>query len=113
MDARDAPAIELCERTGALFADSGAPMQRDEHEKQCGAGGQNDPRARRVLRQRENPRGAEDDDDKRGEPASAEDLAALVRSRCLRVEGAGALLVPTCDVLLVLPDQGLSSFSDC
>lgn len=88
-------------------------MYRNEHEKEHDRGDENNRRARRVFRQREDPRRGEDDNDKRGEPAAAEYLAALVRSRCLRVEGAGALLVPTCDVALVRPDQGLSSFSDC
>jgi hypothetical protein len=87
-------------------------MQRDEHEKDGDARGEHERGGCGARRQGEHPRGTEDNDEERGEPASAEQLAAPVRSRRRRVEIGGALLVPTCDVGLVRRDQDLSSFSD-
>jgi hypothetical protein len=87
-------------------------MNGDEHEESNDACGERSGSDEHGSRTREEPRGAEDADDKKRETSAREQVRAPPLVFRCRGEVGGARLVPVYDLAVVVRDQVLSSFSD-
>ena len=111
-DTRRATPVEIMKAPRSRLADACATMRRDEREKERDARHERPTSKRRAARQGEEPRGADDGNDKGRESGGGEQLTTPMRVSCLGLELSGSGLVPGRDFAIVARDQDLSSFSD-